>query len=86
MKYHNHKNHKRRQWHSKLPEHTTLGIALVKAMQEQKEELKDSHIFQSDWVDILKKGGSIKFQSSGAVITLPHRKENTHRKRVYLGE
>ena len=85
-RYNNHKNHKRRQWHSNLPEHTTLGMALVKAVNNQKQQLRENGISTMDWIDILRKGGSIKFQSAGAEIILPPRKENTPRKRVYLGE
>ena len=85
----NHRNtHKRRQWKSTLPEHTTLGMALVKAIDNQREELARHRVNRFDWIDILKKGGKIRFTSAGAKITLPEERDKPthHIKRIYLGE
>ena len=77
----------KKRWKSSLPKKTTLGIALVKAINVQREELAKRHIDRYDWIDILRHGGKIRFTSAGAEITLPE--ENVkpkHIKRIYLGE
>ena len=78
----------KRKWKSPLPSETTLGMALVKAIQNQRDELIRRHIDRTDWIDILRKGGKIKLSSAGAEIILPPEEEKPRRhvKRIYLGE
>ncbi len=80
-----HKKHKR--FHSPLPEKTTLGMALVKALAIQREELKKHGIYHNgDWIKILEQNGKIRFSSAGAEIIFQPVKEKKPTKRIYLGE
>lgn len=80
----NNKHHKK--FHSNLPEKTTMGMALVKAINTQSRELQRRHIDRTEWIDILIHGGKIKFTTAGAEIILPPVEEKPHTKRIYLGE
>ena len=74
-----------RRFKSNLPEHPTLGMALVKAMDEYRSFLRRNHIDTTDWLDILRHNGKIRFTSGGAEIILP-KPHPKPLKGVYIGE